>query len=85
MSIDRKLIRQQFLKMREDENNRIKEEEIKKQQLIDEITRQNNELKLMAKEENEIRRIAFFEKLCVNKRDYMYIEFLFDCHYDEYK
>jgi hypothetical protein len=39
MSIDRKLIRQQFLKMREDENNRIKEEEIKKQQLIDEITR----------------------------------------------
>ena len=85
MSIDRKLIRQQFLKMHEDENNRIKEEEIKKQQLIDEITRQNNELKLMAKEENEIRRIAFFEKLCVNKRDYMYIEFLFDCHYDEYK
>jgi hypothetical protein len=51
MSIDRKLIRQQFLKMREDENNRIKEEEIKKQQLIDEITRQNNELKLMIKEE----------------------------------
>ena len=42
MSIDRKLIRQQFLKMREVEINRIKEEEIKKQQLIDEITRQNN-------------------------------------------
>jgi hypothetical protein len=84
MSIDRKLIRQQFLKMREDENNRIKEEEIKKQQSIDEITRQNNESKLMAKEENEIRRIAFYKKLGVNKPD-MYIEFLFDCHYDEYK
>jgi hypothetical protein len=42
MSIDRNLMRQQFFKMREDENNRIKEEEIKKQQLIDEITRQNN-------------------------------------------
>ena len=86
MSIDRKLIRQQFLKMREDENNRIKEEEIKKQQLIDEITRQNNELKLMTKEENEIKRIAFFKKMGVNnKRDYQYINFLFDCHYDEYK
>jgi hypothetical protein len=39
----------------------------------------------MAKEENEIKRIAFFKKLSVNKRDYMYIQFLFDCHYDEYK
>jgi hypothetical protein len=38
----------------------------------------------MAKEENEIRRIAFYKKLGVNKPD-MYIEFLFDCHYDEYK
>ena len=86
MSIDRKLIRQQFLKMCEDENNRMKEEENKKQQLIDEIKRQNNELKLMAKEENEIKRIAFFKKMGVNnKRDYQYIEFLFDCHYDEYK
>lgn len=86
MSIDRKLIRQQFLKIREDENNRIKEEEIKKQQLIDEITRQNNESKLMAKEENEIKRIAFFKKMGFNNtRDYQYIEFLFDCHYDEYK
>lgn len=86
MSIDRKLIRQQFLKMHEDENNRIKEEEIKKQQLIDEITRQNNESKLMAKEENETRRIAFFKKMGVNNtRDYQYIEFLFDCYYDEYK
>jgi hypothetical protein len=27
MSIDRKLIREQFLKMREDENKRIKEED----------------------------------------------------------
>ena len=84
MSIDRKLIRQQFLKMREDENNRIKEEEIKKQQLIDEITRQNNESKLMFKEEKETRRIEFYKKLYVNKPD-QYIEFLFDCHYDEYK
>lgn len=70
--------------MRDDENNRIKEEKIKKQQLIDEIMRQKDELKLMAKEENEIRRIVFFEKLCVNERDYMYIQFLFDCHYNEY-
>lgn len=84
MSIDRKLIRQQFLKMCEDENNRIKEEEIKKQQLIDEITRQNNELKLMIKEEKKTRRITFYKKLGVNK-DCQYIEFLFDCHYDEYK
>ena len=63
MSIDRKLIRQQFLKMHEDENNRIKEEEIKKQQLIDEITRQNNESKLMFKEEKETTRIEFYKKL----------------------
>jgi len=31
--------------MREDENNKIKEEKIKKQQLIDEIIRQKDELK----------------------------------------
>ena len=59
MSIDKKLIREQFLKMREDENKRIKEED-------------------------ETKRIAFYKKLGVNKLD-MYIEFLFDCHYDEYK
>ncbi len=86
MSIDRKLIRQQFLKMREDENNRIKEEEIKKQKLIDEIKKQNDESRLMFKEENETRRIAFFKKMGFNNtRDYQYIQFLFDCHYDEYK
>lgn len=84
MSIDRKLIREQFLKMREDENNRIKEEEIKKQELIDEIMREINKSKLMFKEEKKTRRIAFYKKLKVNKPD-QYIEFLFDCHYDEYK
>lgn len=84
MNIDRKLIRQQFLKMYEDENNRIKEEEIKKQELINEIIKQNDESKLMFKEEKETRRIAFYKKLCVNKPD-QYIEFLFDCHYDKYK
>lgn len=84
MSIDRKLIRQQFLKMLEDENNIIKEEEIKKQELINEIIKQKDELKMMTKEENDIKRIAFYKKLGVNKPD-QYIEFLFDCHYDEYK
>jgi myo-inositol-1-phosphate synthase len=84
MSIDRKLIREQFLIMREDENKRMKEEEIKKQQLIDEMMRQEDELRLMAKEEDKIKRIMFYKKLGVNKLD-MYIEYLFDCHYDEYK
>lgn len=81
MTINRTLIRQQFLNLREDENNEMKEKEIKKQELMDEIKRQIDERKLMYKEEDETRRIAFYQKLGVNKCNH-YIEFLFNCHYD---
>jgi len=69
MSIDRKLIIQNFLKMKEAEN-------IKKQ-IQDEINNQNNEIELMRHEDRTQQRIMFYEKMKVNKPD-MYIEFLFD-------
>lgn len=68
MSIDRKLIRQHFLKMKEAEN-------IKKQ-IQDEINNKNNEIDLMRHEDRTQQRIMFYEKMKVNKPD-MYIDFLF--------
>ena len=47
MSIDRKLIRQNFLKMKEAENIKIKEDENIKKQIQDEINNQNNGIELM--------------------------------------
>lgn len=68
--IDRKLIREKFLKMRE-------EEESKKKQIQDEINNQNNEIELMKYEDRFQKRILFYEKIKVNKLD-MYVEYLFD-------
>ena len=63
MSIDRKLIRQNFLKMKEAENIKIKEDENIKKQIQDEINNQNNEIKLMRHEDRTQQRIMFYEKI----------------------
>ncbi len=67
MSIDRKLIRQNFLKMKEAENIKMKEDENIKKQIQDEINNQNNEIKLMRHEDITQRRIMFYEKIKVNE------------------
>jgi hypothetical protein len=77
MEIDRKLIRKKFLKMREEDNIKIKEEESKKKQIQNEINNKNNEIKLMKYEDKLQKRIMFYKKMKVNKLD-MYVEYLFD-------
>ena len=77
MNINRNLIRQNFLKMKEDENIKMREDENIKKQIQDEINNQNNEIKLMTHEDKYQKRIMFYEKMKVNKLD-MYVEFLFD-------
>ena len=77
MSIDRKLIRQNFLKMKEAENIKIKEDENIKKQIQEEINNQNNGIELMRHEDRTQQRIMFYEKIKADKPD-MYIEFLFD-------
>lgn len=77
MEIDRKLIRENFLKMREEDNIKIKEEESKKKQIHNEINNKNNEIKLMKYEDKLQKRIMFYKKMKVNKLD-MYVEYLFD-------
>ena len=77
MEIDRKLIRENFLKMREEDNIKIKEKESKKKQIQNEINNQNNEIKLMKYEDKLQKRIMFYKKMKVNKLD-MYVEYLFD-------
>jgi len=79
IKIDRKLIRENFLKMREEDNIKIKEEEeeSKKKQIQYEINNKNNEIKLMKYEDKLQKRIMFYKKMKVNKLD-MYVEYLFD-------
>ena len=77
MEIDRKLIRENFLKMREEDNIKMKEKESKKKQIQNEINNQNNEIKLMKYEDKLQKRIMFYKKMKVNKLD-MYVEYLFD-------
>ena len=77
MSVNRKLIIQNFLKMKEDENIKMREDENIKKQLQDEFNNQNNEIELMRYEDRTQKRIMFYEKMKVRKPD-MYIEFLFD-------
>jgi hypothetical protein len=77
MEIDRKLIRENFLKMRKEDNIKMKEEESKKKQIQNEINNQNNEIKLMKYEDKLQKRIMFYKKMKVNKLD-MYVEYLFD-------
>lgn len=64
------MIRENFLKMREEENNKIKEKEA-------EISNQNNEIKSMSNEDIYQKRMMFYEKMKVTKLD-MYVEYLFD-------
>lgn len=78
MSINRQQIRLNFLKMRKEDELKLKEEEEdKKQEIKNEIIRQENESWLMRQEENDQRKDAFYKKLGINKLD-MQIEFLFD-------
>jgi hypothetical protein len=68
--MNRKMIRENFLKMREEENNKIKEKEA-------EISNQINEIKSMSNEDIYQKRMMFYEKMKVTKLD-MYVEYLFD-------
>ena len=68
--MNRKMIRANFLKMREEENNKIKEKEA-------EISNQINEIKSMSNEDIYQKRMMFYEKMKVTKLD-MYVEYLFD-------
>ena len=64
MEIDRKLIRENFLKMREEDNIKMKEEESKKKQIQNEINNQNNEIKLMKYEDKLQKRIMSLTMIC---------------------
>lgn len=64
------MIRENFLKMREEYNNKIKEKEA-------EISNQINEIKSMSNEDIYQKRMMFYEKMKVTKLD-MYVEYLFD-------
>lgn len=64
------MIREKFLKMREEENNKIKEKEA-------EISNQNNEIKSMSNEDIYQKRMMFYEKMKVTQLD-MNVEYLFD-------
>ena len=68
--MNRKMIRENFLKMREEYNNKIKEKEA-------EISNQINEIKSMSNEDIYQKRMMFYEKMKVTKLD-MYVEYLFD-------
>ena len=64
------MIRENFLKMREEENNKIKEKEA-------EISNQINEIKSMSNEDIYQKRMIFYEKMKVTQLD-MNVEYLFD-------
>ena len=68
--MNRKIIRENFLKMREEENNKIKEKEL-------EISNQISEIKSMSNEDIYQKRMMFYEKMKVTQLD-MNVEYLFD-------
>lgn len=74
-------VREDFLQWREEEKIREEREYLKKQQLLFEINNQNNELQLMRDEEIRTKRVEFYKKLNVTNLN-MYVEYLFNCHYD---
>lgn len=71
--MNRKMIRENFLKMREEE--KIKEEKMKEKEA--EISNQINEIKSMSNEDIYQKRMMFYEKMKVTKLD-MHVEYLFD-------
>lgn len=81
MSINRKLIRENFLKMLEDDKKEKEKQQRQEEEQKQELMNQERESKLMTKEETLQKKFAFYKKMGVNKPD-MQVEFWYTCQDD---